>query len=279
MSNTDFTKSVFRGIGQVMLQNNALTGLTFTVGLFCASWLAGVGALVGSIIGTKVAELSGYDENEIKDGLYGFNGALVGVALLFYFKINLVLLSVLVVAAAISTLIMHTMRRHGYAPYTFPFVITTWISFLCIKTLNVVSPVFHSAVSFLNTTIFSGVSLGFSQVMLQASIITGVLFFIGILLNSGLSALYAVLGSLAGLFFGQMFFPTLFADLSLGIFGFNGVLCGLAFTDKKWHSIFFALLAVVLSVVIMRGFLALNIIALTAPFVLATWATFALREV
>ncbi|MDP2944337.1 MAG: urea transporter, partial [bacterium] len=34
-----YFKIILRGVGQVMLQNNALTGLLFLVGIFYNSWL------------------------------------------------------------------------------------------------------------------------------------------------------------------------------------------------------------------------------------------------
>ncbi len=106
---------------------------------------------------------------------------------------------------------------------------------------------------------------------MQASIVTGILFFIAILINSRISALYALLGSAVGLFAGLLFFPSLINLISIGFFGFNGVLCGIAFADKKWSSFIFAIIAIILSVLIVYGFIAFELIALTAPFVFATW--------
>ena len=70
------------------------------------------------------------------------------------------------------------------------------------------------------------------MVMLQASVITGILFFIGILINSRISAVYALAGSTIGLLT-YYCFPSLINLINIGIFGFNGVLCGIAFSDKK----------------------------------------------
>ncbi|MEK6846250.1 MAG: urea transporter, partial [Nanoarchaeota archaeon] len=45
----------------------------------------------------------------------------------------------------------------------------------------------------------------------------------------------------------------------------------IAFSDKKWNSLLFALIAIILSVGIIYGFITVGLIALTAPFVFATW--------
>ena len=269
----NFTKSIFRGIGQVMLQKNAITGLLFLIGIFYASWLMGIGALMGVFVGTITALILKYEEKDILNGLYGFNGTLVGIALLFFFNPTILLFLLLTIAVVVSTIVMHFMYKNNLSPYTFPFVITTWVFIFLIKILNITPAAISGVLNFTNIDIFSGISLGFSQVMFQASIITGILFFIAILINSRIAAFYALLGSTIGLLTGLLFFPSSINLINLGIFGFNGVLCGIAFSDKKWIYSIFAIISIILSVGIVYGFITLNLIALTAPFVFASWIT------
>lgn len=61
------------GIGQVMFQNNAFSGLLMLIGIFLNSWEMGILALSGNMISTLTAYFSGYGRDDIKDGLYGFN--------------------------------------------------------------------------------------------------------------------------------------------------------------------------------------------------------------
>ncbi len=273
MNHTDFIKSLFRGIGQVMLQNNALTGFIFLLGVFYASWLMGIGALIGTVVGTLSALVLRYNQKDILAGLYGFNGTLVGIALLFFFKPTAVLFTILIVAVIISSIIMNFMHEKKLYPYTFPFVLTTWIFVFIINGLKLATSITPELVQFTKIDFLSGISFGFSQVMLQASIITGILFFIAILINSRISAIYALIGSVVGFFIGWLFFPSLLNLTNLGIFGFNGVLCGIAFSGEKKHSFSFAIIAILLSIGIIYGFITFGLIALTAPFVFATWVT------
>lgn len=273
-----FTKSLFRGIGQVMFQNNALTGFLFLVGIFCASWLMGVGALIGVLIGTLTALLFGYKEKDITDGLYGFNGVLVSIALLFLFNPTILLFIFIILAVVLSVVVMNFMYAKKFSPYTFPFVLTTWIFIFLITFFNISTFNISDTINFAKINILSGVALGFSQVMFQASIITGLIFFIAVLINSRISAIYALVGSLVGLLFSLLFFPYSLNLINIGIFGFNGVLCGIAFVDKKSYSFIFALISIVLSTIIIYGFIGLNLIALTAPFVFATWITMFVRS-
>ena len=77
----DLTRVVLRGVGQVMFQGHAGTGLLFLAGITVASPLMGLGAVLGAVIGPVVAHFLKYDRKEIEDGIYGFNSTLVGIAL------------------------------------------------------------------------------------------------------------------------------------------------------------------------------------------------------
>lgn len=48
-----------RGIGQVMFQNNALSGLLMLIGIFLNSWQMGLLAVSSNIISTLTALISG----------------------------------------------------------------------------------------------------------------------------------------------------------------------------------------------------------------------------
>ena len=54
-----------RGIGQVMFQNNALSGLLMLVGIFFNSWQMGVLAVFVYAIGILTAYLSHYQHDDI----------------------------------------------------------------------------------------------------------------------------------------------------------------------------------------------------------------------
>ena len=69
-----------RGVGQVMFQNNALSGALMLVGILLNSWQMALLAVAGNVISTLTAYISGYSREDINNGLYGFNGTLVGIA-------------------------------------------------------------------------------------------------------------------------------------------------------------------------------------------------------
>ncbi len=162
MNYKDFTVTIFRGIGQVMLQKNAITGLVFLGGIFWAFWLYGIGALIGSAVGTLIAMLFKYREQDVLDGFYGFNGTLVGIAFLLFFKPTVLAFVFLVIAVAASSIVMNFMYERKLSPYTFPFVITTWVFVVLIKVLNILPLAVSEAISFAKIEFLSGISLGFS---------------------------------------------------------------------------------------------------------------------
>ena len=67
MNSIDFLKILLRGISQVMLQNNAFSGLLFLAGIFYSSWLMGLGALIGVFTSTITAFILGYIVTDISN--------------------------------------------------------------------------------------------------------------------------------------------------------------------------------------------------------------------
>lgn len=272
----DYFKIILRGIGQVMLQNNALTGLLFLVGIFYNSWIMGLGSIIGVIISTYSAYLFKYKKDDIENGLYGFNGVLVGIAIYFFFGLNLISTIFVILGSIFSTVIMYQMKRIIPA-FTAPFVISTWIVFLIIKFLDII-PFLNSSLDKVNSlNTLSSVSMGFGQVMFQGSIITGIIFFIAILVNSRKAAVYAIYGSILGVLF-ALIFSLPISMINIGLFGYNAVLSAIALGDKNWKAFIFASIAILLSVLINYGLGFTGVITLTAPFVLATWIALFIKD-
>ena len=269
MAPKEFSDALLRGMGQIMLQDNALTGALFLLGILLNSWQMFLAALLGVLSGTVAAHLLMYSKEDISHGLYGFNAALVGVGLLFFFQPSVPLAILIIAGSVLSTMIMNFMHTRKMSPYTFPFILSIWAIIALVGATGVLPSQPSSPLS-LSLDILSALSMGFSQVMFQASILTGILFLAGILVNSRTNAIYALLGSLVGMIVAlALSFPL--GLISIGIFGYNGVLCGAAFAGSKKHAIAFAMAATALSVPLVYAFPFAGIPALTAPFVFATW--------
>lgn len=265
---------VGRGIGQVMFQRRALSGGVMLAGVACHSWRLAVLAVVGTVVGTAVARLSGYDRDEIRAGLYGFNGALVGIAVGVYLKICPATLLLLVVGAALSTWLARAFRCQRRLPgLTAPFILVVWLVLAFCRCfypddLLLASPSFSGA----EPLFFQSFSLNVGQVMFQDRALSGWLFLAAIWVSSRRQAVYAAIGASVPLLLVGC--PGI--DLSAwnaGLFGYNGVLCVLASDDGSRRGTVKALFSLLLSIALQAVGLGWGLVTLTAPFVLSVWAT------
>ncbi|MBS1489025.1 MAG: urea transporter [Bacteroidetes bacterium] len=267
---------ILRGVGQIMLQNNSYSGILFLAGIFYNSWLLGLAAIAGASIGTYTARILKYEEADIENGLYGFNSALVGIAILFYFGLNSMTVFVLLAGAAGSTVVMNILKKRIPA-YTSPFVLVTWVGlgfFLFVWGCRILPGAEEATASI---DIVSAVVRGLGQVMFQENTVTGVLFLLGILVNSGLSAGYALYASWLGLAIGWLFSVS-GTTLNAGLMSYNGILCAIALAGTRRSDFVWVTLAVFLSVALQIYMVATGIISLTAPFVVSTWAVLIIKN-
>ena len=263
------------GVGQIMFQNSAFTGAFFLAGVAVASPLMAIGAAVGSAIGTATAALLRYDREKIRDGLYGYNASLVGIALFFFHEPVAMTVAIAAVGCAVSTVVTRAMQQRMPLPtYTAPFILTTWIALFVAQRLDVPLVAAPPAMQEEALPVTEAVLRGISEVMLQANVLTGALFMVGILLCSWKAALWAIAGSLLGLLIGiEQHLPE--STLSLGIYGYNAALAAMGMALYR-RSVLLPVTAVVLSVPITEKFPLTGLATLTAPFVLACWVIIAM---
>ena len=227
--------------------------------------------------GTFTALILKYKRSDINNGLYGYNGALVGLATVYFFGFSMPSVIALFFGAILSSIIMNIMTRWKLPPFTAPFIISTWILMAIILTLHIIPLQSAQLPNASNLEIIPALSRGIGQVMFQENIITGIILFIGILVSSRISALYALLGIAIGVIVACVCsFPL--SMITAGLFGFNGVLCGIAFSNKKWSSLILATASIVISIFLIYGMTNLGIITLTSPFVLSAWLVLLLEK-
>lgn len=113
---------------------------------------------------------------------------------------------------------------------------------------------------------------GIGQVMFQNNIYSGILFLVGVFFNSWLLGLAALIGTIISTGTAQILGYSK-DDIQNGLYGFNGILTGIAvfcFFEVDLVSILALLFGSVLSTLVMR-FLKGFIPPFTAPFVVVTW--------
>lgn len=279
---------VFRGIGQVFFQENALTGALFALGIALSSPLMAAGAVVGSAIGASIARVLKFDAAEVSAGIYGFNSALVGIATLFFFRPGAASVALLVAGCVAAAVVTRLMRRHlPFPTYTTPFIVTTWALFFLGQAVGAarVDP----GGPIVGAGFVEAVANGVGQVMFQANVWTALLFLVGIALSDWRHASLVLLGSVAGMLVAnyhatealRALDPERLVDrclpenVALGLYGYNATLAAVALFLWR-RSLIPALLGMLISVPITELVPRLGLPALTAPFVLATWLVLAL---
>ena len=269
-----------RGIGQVMFQNNALSGLLMLIGIFLNSWQMGVLAVSGNIISTLTAHFSGYGRDDIKNGLYGFNGTLVGIAVGVFMELSIGSLLLMAVASCVSTWISRLFSFQRSLPgFTAPFILSVWMLLgFCIwimPDILLVSDAVNDTTQWINY--FQTFSFGIGQVMFQGNIWTGLLFLAGILVNSRTAAFYTVIGALLPLPLAILLGIDA-ETLNMGLMGYNGVLCAIALGDRALKSLVWASCSVLLSTLLQIIGMNLEITTLTAPFVVSVWVIMGIQK-
>ena len=288
-----FLDSVLRGVGQVMLQNNSYAGLLFLIGIFYNSALFGFAVLVGTVASTVTAMLLGVKRSNVREGLFGFNGALVAVALLYFLQPDLLAWCYVIIASACTTVVIAALLKvldtWKVPALTAPFVFTTLCFVLAcarfgrlhsthlLPTAGLPKAATVEGIVTMSTVAY-GLFSGVAQVFFQANVITGILFTIGLLVSSRAACVAALCGSLMGLL-AAWGLGAAEPAIRAGAFGFNSVLTAIAlgsvFFVRDVASTVYTALAVVVTAVVFAAVSAalepIGIPALTSPFVIVVW--------
>ncbi|WFU26434.1 urea transporter [Bradyrhizobium sp. CB1717] len=287
-----------RSIGQVMFQDNPLTGILFLAAIAWGSYVAGVPQVaIAGVLAVVVSNLTAHwlrvDTESLHSGLYGFNGILVGLALATFLAPGALLWVYVILGAAVSVVVMlattNVVKPWGGA-LTFPFVLTTWLLLLATygfsglagralpsgSIVTAFQPYQASPLQLIDLA--QGMFLSISQVFLKASAIAALLLLAGLAVSSLSAAAFALGGAILAVLTAHLFGAE--SDLIIGgLLGFSPVLTAIAlgtvFYQPSWRVVAYTALATVFTVITQS---ALNVAltpfaipALTAPFVLVTW--------
>ena len=245
-----FVDWVLRGIGQVVFQNNPISGAVILAGIFYNSWIYGIACLFGTMISTATALLFKADRSLIKNGLFGFNGALIAVALVAYTSPNfttgnmpnLHLWLYIVLCAAFTTVIVPAfgalLGPHKVPGLTMPFVLATWfflgalLQFTTIDVSNAIKPTSPSDFTgprpeYSWITWFHGITMGIAEIFFQDNWVTGIIILIGIAINTRIGAFMALMGSTLAVA-SAIFYGAHDEAIRDGLFGYNAALTAMA---------------------------------------------------
>lgn len=238
-----------RGAGQVLFQDNPLSGLLFLIALCWGSFSAGlyhvlIGGLCALAVGTLTAFLLKVDELSLRKGVYGYNAILTGLALTFFLGPGIEVFGFAMLAAAVTTVAMlgplNARTPWSVPAHTYPFIFVTWIFLLAavgfsgipsgplpqveeLAPLDPAASVPHRIVEFV-----SGVLSSISQIYFKDHVASALLIVAGLAVGSSAAAAFAVAGSLIAVVAAHVF-GVESQLISSGIQGFSPVLTAIAF--------------------------------------------------
>ncbi len=290
-------RTLLRGAGQVMFQCSSWTGLLFLAGIFWGAYASHTPAVAwGALVGLAASTLAGYlvklPAANGDEGLWGFNGILVGCAFPTFMADNWLMWLCLIFFAMCTTWVRsgfnNLLRQFNTNSFTFPFVFLTWVMLFGTRIFDGVDPttLSHPAlpVVTLGTLDSSFGHLviywlkGIAQVFLINDWVTGILFLVGLWLCSRWAAIWAALGSAISLAMAILLKADP-SDIANGLFGFSPVLTAIAlgctFYKVNWKSAIWAVCGIVATVFIQGAmdvvFTPWGLPTLTGPFCVATW--------
>lgn len=285
----DAIRIVLKNISQVLLLNNAWTGLLILLGLFIGSWKVGVMALIASVIALLLAKRTNYSEEEINTGLSGFNPVLTAIALTLFLVPQwyslIIILVAIIITMPIGSAFREFFKPFGVPMLTMPYVFVSWLILLMSFQFKFVNADVNILPNAIQEIQFSGHHIqfinaflsGFSEIFLLKSVLAGTLILIGIFIASRKAGVYAIVANLIG-FLAVIVLGANHDQINEGLFGYNVILTvlalGIAFRTRIQRPISIVL-GILLTVVIHAGMTTLltpyGLPVFTLPFIIVTW--------
>lgn len=237
-------RSCLRAVGQVMFQCNALSGILILIGIFHGAYANGTPIVAwGAVVGVLAAMFAGFimqtDIDDGKNGLWGFNGVLVGCAFPTFFGNTWQMWVALIFCAMLSTWMRQAFNnvssQYKINSLTFPFVILTWAFLLSGRMLHgfdvemsMSLPIevgVHSNLDY--QQLLSSWLKGISQVFLINDATTGIWFLLALAINRLWAAIWAAIGSAMALVI-AIIFQADALSIQEGLLSYSSVLTAIA---------------------------------------------------
>ena len=263
----DWAEALLNGFSQIFLQRHPLCGLLCLVAILIGAPALLGGALLGGVAGLLTAQRRCYPKAERQAGLYSYNGVLLGLLISQHFAWSALLPPLILAGGGLSAILTRQWLKHASQPddlpaYTAPFVLLGWLLIGTVpdSTFSLSEPDTLAAL----TAPFTGLA----QIMLLNQPVAGALIALGLWLANRRAAVWALVGSTAGVLIALWLQEP--ASALLGLHSYNPALAALALSQVRRHP-WLPLLGILLAILLTPGFAALHLPALTAPFILACW--------
>lgn len=252
---------ILRGISQVTLVNNSISGILILVGLLVQNPWWALNGFIATTVSTLTALMLSQDRSAIAAGLHGYNATLVGLLMAIfsnkgdYFWWLLFPVSVMSMTCPIFSSGLNSVFGKWDIPiFTLPFnmALTMYLSatghynpFFPIKLFKPITSVPNVTWSDLSgLQLLKSLPVGVGQIYGCDNLWTGLIFLFAILLFSPLTCLHAAIGSAVGIA-AALSLSAPFETIYFGLWGFNSSLSCIAiggmFMALTWQTHLLAL--------------------------------------
>ena len=220
---------------KIFFSENKIIGVFILLASFTVPDM-GLCGIFATMIGNLTAYCLGIDRQSIRQGLYGFNGVLTGLAIGFFYGMSinmLLLLSLLCILLTFLTLFLNNLfyQHLGFSAMSIPFNIIIGLALLMRQPFTTIHPVYkfedlqwliqHLPIPI--ETFFGAMG----TVLFQGNLLSGIMVSIGILFYSRIAFVLMGIGFIVGAgvidFFGidsvdikQAGFNAMFSALAIG---------------------------------------------------------------
>ena len=236
-----FGDALLLSYSKIFFSENKITGILILLATVTVP-VIGLCGLYAAILGNLTAYCLGMDRQSIRQGLYGFNAVLTGLAIGFSYGISiklLLLLSLLCVLLVLLTLLLNNFfyLYLGFSAMSIPFNIIIGLTLIMGSLFATIHPAGNHATLLTGFGISQWLHLAplpietflsaMSAVLFQGNTLSGMLVSIGVLFYSRIAFILMAVGWVAGIsvagFFGidslalqQVGFNCMFSALAIG---------------------------------------------------------------
>lgn len=204
MSTRAWGSGVFAGLAQVLFSSRAATGLLVLAAVALVTPLSAVTALIGAMAASAFASTARWNPSLFGTGLFGVNGALLGLVWPALFDVTSIGFWLLVPAAIVTTWLqgglLPWLSRRDLPALGVPFLVVTWTASIARALLDgrslhpEVPPLIQGPLAGWNDPIILGTIASVTGGLLGMALVA-----LGLALTSRRALAMAIIGAVAGL--------------------------------------------------------------------------------
>lgn len=275
-----FWRQFLRGFSQCAFQANEVTGVLFILAVLTHSWRMAVFYVLSVLIATVVANLVHADRTLRDLGLFGFNSGLMGLAMGNFYEPGVALWIWVPVLAVFVTLVAVALAKWLPIPFlAAPFILSFWLMWFVADTRPELVKLDLGPWPVEQVHWLTAVVTALGATLFSPAVLTGVLFFLGVLASNWRHAVIAVLAAFIAVAMAAHV-GVAGGAINTGFIGFNAVLAALGTAAVLDGDLRLSVLAAILGTWIFsyidRG---APVPALASGFVIAVWSVMLLDRI